>query len=188
MIPEMDRPERCANCRLMHLYGRTLCGVCQTHLPGPGNPLDRGRACTNLTRWRLNIDARPEFWQGNTACAEGALAAGCNFFGGYPITPSTEIAEHMAVKLPKRNGVFIQMEDEIAWMASIIGASWTDCPGDDRDQRAWIFAHDGEHRVCGHDRNPLRDREHPAGRAIDRPADHVGAQGDMMQCRVRVPW
>jgi 2-oxoglutarate ferredoxin oxidoreductase subunit alpha len=68
---------------------------------------------------------RTEFWQGNTACAEGALAAGCNFFGGYPITPSTEVAEHMALKLPKKGGVFIQMEDEIASMASIIGASWT---------------------------------------------------------------
>ena len=66
-----------------------------------------------------------EFWQGNTACAEGALAAGCRFFGGYPITPSTEVAEHMAVKLPKMNGVFVQMEDEIAGMAAIIGASWT---------------------------------------------------------------
>ena len=66
-----------------------------------------------------------EFWQGNTACAEGALAAGCRFFGGYPITPSTEVAEHMAVKLPKMNGVFVQMEDEIASMAAIIGASWT---------------------------------------------------------------
>ncbi|MFA4861359.1 2-oxoacid:acceptor oxidoreductase subunit alpha [Methanoregula sp.] len=68
---------------------------------------------------------RIEFWQGNTACAEGALAAGCNFFGGYPITPSTEVAEHMAAKLPKKGGVFIQMEDEIASMASIIGAAWT---------------------------------------------------------------
>jgi len=68
---------------------------------------------------------RTEFWQGNTACAEGALAAGCNFFGGYPITPSTEIAEHMALKLPKKNGVFIQMEDEMASMAAIIGAAWT---------------------------------------------------------------
>ena len=62
--------------------------------------------------------------QGNVACAEGALAAGCRFFGGYPITPSTEVAEHMAVKLPKVKGTFIQMEDEIASMASIIGASW----------------------------------------------------------------
>ncbi len=68
---------------------------------------------------------RTEFWQGNTACAEGALAAGCNFFGGYPITPSTEVAEHMAAKMPKKGGVFIQMEDEIASMASIIGAAWT---------------------------------------------------------------
>ncbi|HUU76111.1 MAG TPA: 2-oxoacid:acceptor oxidoreductase subunit alpha [Methanoregulaceae archaeon] len=67
---------------------------------------------------------RIDFMQGNIACAEGALAAGCRFFGGYPITPSTEIAERMALKLPKMNGVFIQMEDEIASMASIIGASW----------------------------------------------------------------
>jgi 2-oxoglutarate ferredoxin oxidoreductase subunit alpha len=71
------------------------------------------------------LTPRLEFWQGNTACAEGALAAGCTFFGGYPITPSTEIAEHMAAKLQKKGGVFIQMEDEIASMASIIGASWT---------------------------------------------------------------
>jgi len=71
------------------------------------------------------LTSRLEFWQGNTACAEGALAAGCTFFGGYPITPSTEVAEHMAAKLPKKGGVFIQMEDEIASMASIIGASWT---------------------------------------------------------------
>jgi 2-oxoglutarate ferredoxin oxidoreductase subunit alpha len=69
--------------------------------------------------------SRIEFMQGNTACAEGALAAGCRFFGGYPITPSTEVAEHMALKLPKTGGVFIQMEDEIASIAAVIGASWT---------------------------------------------------------------
>ena len=63
------------------------------------------------------------FWQGNTALAHGALAAGCNFFGGYPITPSTEIAEVMAEELPKIGGHFIQMEDEIAGIASSIGAS-----------------------------------------------------------------
>jgi 2-oxoglutarate ferredoxin oxidoreductase subunit alpha len=68
---------------------------------------------------------KTEFWQGNIACAEGALAAGCRFFGGYPITPSTEVAEHMAIKLPKLAGTFIQMEDEIAGIASVIGASWT---------------------------------------------------------------
>ncbi|HEY5673550.1 MAG TPA: 2-oxoacid:acceptor oxidoreductase subunit alpha [Malonomonas sp.] len=61
--------------------------------------------------------------QGNTACAFGALYAGCNFFGGYPITPSTEVAEVMSEELPKVGGKFIQMEDEIAAMASVIGAS-----------------------------------------------------------------
>ncbi|MTI94513.1 MAG: 2-oxoacid:acceptor oxidoreductase subunit alpha [Firmicutes bacterium] len=61
--------------------------------------------------------------QGNEACVEGALQAGVSFFAGYPITPSTEIAEKMAEKLPQTKGVFIQMEDEIASMAAIIGAS-----------------------------------------------------------------
>lgn len=65
------------------------------------------------------------FMQGNVACAEGALAAGCRFFAGYPITPATEIAEHMARRLPGLNGVYIQMEDEIGSIASVIGASWT---------------------------------------------------------------
>ncbi|MEN8097650.1 MAG: 2-oxoacid:acceptor oxidoreductase subunit alpha [Chloroflexota bacterium] len=61
--------------------------------------------------------------QGNEASAAGAIMAGCRFFGGYPITPSTDIAEYMARKLPEVGGVFIQMEDEIASIASIIGAS-----------------------------------------------------------------
>ncbi|MDH7593336.1 MAG: 2-oxoacid:acceptor oxidoreductase subunit alpha [Methanomicrobiales archaeon] len=65
------------------------------------------------------------FLQGNIACAEGAIAAGCRFFAGYPITPSTEVAEHMAERLPKMGGTFIQMEDEIASIAAVIGASWT---------------------------------------------------------------
>lgn len=62
---------------------------------------------------------------GDVACAEGAIAAGCRFFGAYPITPATEVAEHMAERLPDVGGAFIQMEDEIAAMASIIGAAWT---------------------------------------------------------------
>ncbi len=69
--------------------------------------------------------SRVEFMQGNVACAEGALAAGCRFFGGYPITPSTEIAETMARRLPKAGGVFISMEDELASIAAVIGAAWT---------------------------------------------------------------
>lgn len=65
------------------------------------------------------------FLQGNEAAAQGALYAGCTFFGGYPITPSTEVAEVMSVELPKIGGKFIQMEDEIGAMASVIGASLT---------------------------------------------------------------
>ena len=61
--------------------------------------------------------------QGNEAIAEGALAAGVRFFGGYPITPSTEIAENMAKFLPKVGGTFVQMEDEIASMGVVLGAS-----------------------------------------------------------------
>lgn len=61
--------------------------------------------------------------QGNEACVEGALYAGCDFYAGYPITPSTEIAEMFARELPKRGGVFIQMEDEIASLAAVLGAS-----------------------------------------------------------------
>lgn len=63
--------------------------------------------------------------QGNEACLEGAIAAGMRFFAGYPITPSTEIAEQASEKLPLVGGKFIQMEDEIASMAAIIGASLT---------------------------------------------------------------
>jgi 2-oxoglutarate ferredoxin oxidoreductase subunit alpha len=60
---------------------------------------------------------------GNEACAEAALVAGMRFFAGYPITPSSEIAEFFARRLPQEGGVFIQMEDEIGSMAAIIGAS-----------------------------------------------------------------
>ncbi len=66
---------------------------------------------------------KKKLMQGNEACAEGALYAGCKFYAGYPITPSTEVAEIMSVELPKRGGKFIQMEDEIASMAATIGGS-----------------------------------------------------------------
>jgi 2-oxoglutarate/2-oxoacid ferredoxin oxidoreductase subunit alpha len=65
------------------------------------------------------------FIQGNEACVEGAIYAGIDFFAGYPITPSTEILEHLASRLPQKGGKFIQMEDEIASMGAIIGASLT---------------------------------------------------------------
>jgi 2-oxoglutarate/2-oxoacid ferredoxin oxidoreductase subunit alpha len=62
--------------------------------------------------------------QGNEACAHAALYAGCGFYAGYPITPSSEIMEILAQELPARGGVFVQMEDEIASMSAVIGAAW----------------------------------------------------------------
>jgi 2-oxoglutarate ferredoxin oxidoreductase subunit alpha len=71
-----------------------------------------------------NSTANVLFWQGNQACAEAAIAAGCRFFAGYPITPSSEIAEHLAKRLPQLGGIAIQMEDELASIGAIVGASW----------------------------------------------------------------
>lgn len=64
------------------------------------------------------------FMLGDHACAEGAILAGCRFFAGYPITPATEIAERMSLRLPQVGGTYIQMEDELASMNAILGSSW----------------------------------------------------------------
>lgn len=64
------------------------------------------------------------YLSGNEASAEGAIAAGCRFYAGYPITPSSELMERMALRLRQVGGVFIQMEDEIASICAVIGASW----------------------------------------------------------------
>jgi len=65
------------------------------------------------------------YLDGDFACGEGAMAAGCRFVAGYPITPSTEVVERIARRFPTMGGTFIQMEDEMASMAAIVGASWT---------------------------------------------------------------
>lgn len=75
------------------------------------------------TEQEARVRTGSHFMLGDHACAEGALAAGMDFFGGYPITPSTEIAEHIAHRMPALNGRFVQMEDELASIAAIIGAS-----------------------------------------------------------------
>jgi 2-oxoglutarate ferredoxin oxidoreductase subunit alpha len=126
--------------------------------------------------------SRVEFMQGNTACAEGALAAGCGFFAGYPITPSTEVAEHMALKLPKRKGVFIQMEDEIASIAAVIGASWTGA-------KAMTATSGPGFSLMMENIGYAAMTETPCvvvniqrgGPSTGQPT--LGAQGDMLQCR-----
>jgi 2-oxoglutarate ferredoxin oxidoreductase subunit alpha len=69
-------------------------------------------------------EANTYFWQGNEACAQAAVTAGCRFFAGYPITPASEIAELLSEKLPKTGGIAIQMEDELASIGAVVGASW----------------------------------------------------------------
>ncbi len=75
-------------------------------------------------RLRRIIGSKIQFVQGDTACVYGSLLAGCSFFSGYPITPATEIAEDMSRLLPKAGGIYMQMEDEIAGLSSVIGAVW----------------------------------------------------------------
>jgi len=71
-----------------------------------------------------DMPSKPYVWMGNEALVEGALAAGCRFFAGYPITPQNEVPERMSERLPKLGGRFIQMEDEMASISAIVGASF----------------------------------------------------------------
>ena len=73
----------------------------------------------------LGVLTGAHYFDGDFACGEGAMAAGCRFVAGYPITPSTEVVERIARRFPSMGGTFIQMEDELASMAAVIGASWT---------------------------------------------------------------
>ncbi|MDJ0761747.1 MAG: 2-oxoacid:acceptor oxidoreductase subunit alpha [Myxococcota bacterium] len=75
----------------------------------------------------VGVNTGVHFIDGNEACAEGAIAAGCRFVAGYPITPSTEVVEHIARRFPKIGGIFIQMEDEIASSICFQGAIWGGC-------------------------------------------------------------
>ena len=81
------------------------------------------KVASKIVELGSNLERKTIIMQGNEAVAYGALDAGVNFFAGYPITPSTEVAEILAAELPKRGGAFIQMEDEIASICAIIGAS-----------------------------------------------------------------
>ena len=79
----------------------------------------------NKTRYLQRLEGKTYFMLGDEACAYGAIFAGCDFFAGYPITPASEIAELIAEELPKAGGICIQMEDELASISAIVGASWT---------------------------------------------------------------
>jgi 2-oxoglutarate ferredoxin oxidoreductase subunit alpha len=70
------------------------------------------------------VQTGTHFMMGNIACAEGAIASGCQFVAGYPITPASEIANHLAKRLPQVGGIFFQTEDEISAICAVVGASW----------------------------------------------------------------
>ncbi len=73
----------------------------------------------------LGVMTGAHYLDGDFACGEGAMAAGCRFVAGYPITPSTEVVERMGRRFPMMGGTFIQMEDELASMAAVVGGAWT---------------------------------------------------------------
>ena len=128
------------------------------------------------------IGDKSQFIHGDTAVAYGALLAGCRFFGGYPITPASEIAEKMSDLLPKVGGKYIQMEDELGSIASVIGSPWagakamtaTSGPGLSLMQENIGFAHMSETPLV------LADVQR-SGPSTGQPT--LGAQGDIMQTR-----
>ena len=136
----------------------------------------------DLEKAKKVIGKKKQFIHGDTAIAYGALLAGCRFFGGYPITPASEIAEKMAEMLPRVGGKYIQMEDELGSIASVIGSSWagakamtaTSGPGFSLMQENIGFAHMSE--------TPLvLANVQRSGPSTGQPT--LGAQGDIMQTR-----
>ena len=123
---------------------------------------------------------------GNNACALGAIAAGCRFFAGYPITPSSEIAERLARRLPELGGVFVQMEDEIASMAAVIGASMGGVKAMTATSGPGLLAEAGEHRLRRDGGDSVRDRQRDARRP-QTGLPTSPAQADLMQARWGTP-
>ncbi len=133
-------------------------------------------------RIREVLGKKVQFILGDIACVYGGLLAGCSFFGGYPITPASEVAEGMARRLPRVGGVYIQMEDEIGSIAAVIGAAWggsksmtaTSGPGFSLMMENYGFAVMTE-TPC------VIVNVQRTGPSTGQPT--LGAQGDMMQVR-----
>lgn len=131
---------------------------------------------------RKVLGDKVQFIQGDMACVYGGLLAGCSFFGGYPITPASEVAEGMARRLPRVKGTYIQMEDEIGSIAAVIGAAWggaksmtaTSGPGFSLMMENYGYAVMTE-TPC------VIVNVQRTGPSTGQPT--LGAQGDMMQAR-----
>jgi 2-oxoglutarate ferredoxin oxidoreductase subunit alpha len=133
-------------------------------------------------RIREVLGKKVQFIQGDMACVYGGLLAGVSFFGGYPITPASEVAEGMARRLPRVGGTYIQMEDEIGSIAAVIGAAWggaksmtaTSGPGFSLMMENYGYAAMTE-TPC------VIVNVQRTGPSTGQPT--LGAQGDMMQVR-----
>lgn len=128
------------------------------------------------------LGPRRKFAQGDVACAYGAILGGCDFFAGYPITPATEVAEAMAALLPRLGGPVLQMEDEIASLSAVIGASWagsramtaTSGPG-------FSLMQEGIGYACMTEAPCVIVNVQRSGPSTGQPTEP--AQGDMLQAR-----
>jgi len=128
------------------------------------------------------LGSREKFAQGDVACTYGAILGGCDFFAGYPITPATEVAESMAVLLPRIGGAVMQMEDEIASLSAVIGAAWaggraataTSGPG-------FSLMQEGIGYACMTETPCVIINVQRSGPSTGQPTEP--AQGDMLQAR-----
>ena len=127
---QVKSPEECVGCRICESFCPDLAititkkDEVTTETPAPSREHKIGTRSGGSVTVESNLAPGAHYMMGDEACAEGALAAGCGFYAGYPITPASEIMIHMANRLPETGGVFVQMEDEIGSMAAVIGASW----------------------------------------------------------------
>jgi 2-oxoglutarate ferredoxin oxidoreductase subunit alpha len=123
-------PDACTGCRICESLCPDLAITIteKASTPAAAPPVSERRPVPQATGGWTTVASKlkpgPYYMMGDEACAEGALAAGCRFYGAYPITPASEIMIQMANRLPEVKGVFVQMEDEIGSIAAVIGASW----------------------------------------------------------------
>jgi 2-oxoglutarate ferredoxin oxidoreductase subunit alpha len=127
---QVKNPEQCVGCMICESLCPDLAITVKEvekpkEVPSPTQKRKAPSAASGgWTTVKSNLKPGTYYMMGDEACAEGAIAAGCRFYAGYPITPASETMVHMAKRLRDTDGVFIQMEDEIGSMAAIIGASW----------------------------------------------------------------
>jgi len=125
-LPVVARVEDCTGCLICDLMCPEMAIIIEeSKKPKSARPDRIVAANENRKKYFDHLGDKTYFILGDEACAYGAIYAGCDFFAGYPITPASEVAELMARELPRTGGLCIQMEDELASIGAVIGASWT---------------------------------------------------------------